>query len=83
MDETMYVVHSGSFPMGVSTDIRPLMEMAQDSVAKYTDPVEWDWQPDYAMKEKRLRLRYVSRRTGRWNSSDYYISTVKVLEAEK
>ncbi|MER5754377.1 hypothetical protein [Streptomyces sp. NPDC002088] len=76
---TTYVVHLAEYPAASSTDLNVVKGYGQQALEKSVGGLEYDWAPDPNFKS-RLRLRYLSADTGRWNSSNYYITTVPVLE---
>jgi hypothetical protein len=76
----VYVLAMSVGPDAVSTDLEMLQRRAEKKEEWRASEFKWERDP-YTGWTERLQLRYLSKDTGRWNKSGYYIDKVKVLDA--
>jgi hypothetical protein len=76
----MYVLAMSVGPVRVSTDLDALKALAEKRQAGAVLATEFKWDPDeYSKDAERVLLYHVSKATGKWNKSGYYIDKVPVL----
>lgn len=74
----LYVLALSVGPDAISADLELLKRRAEKKESWHAD--EFKWERDiYTKHAERLLLHHVSKDTGRWNKSGYYIDKVKVL----
>jgi hypothetical protein len=76
----VYVLALSVGPDAASTDLELLKRRAEKKEEWHASEFKWE-RDKYTGWTERLLLRYLSKDTGRWNKSGYYIDTVPVLEA--
>lgn len=78
----VYVLALSVGPDAVSTDLELLKRRAEKKEEWHASEFKWE-RDKYTGWTERLLLRYLSKDTGRWNKSGYYIDKVPVLEASE
>jgi hypothetical protein len=77
----VYVLAMSVGPVRVSTDLDALKALAEKRQAGAVLATEFKWDPDEWNKDaERVLLYHVSKATGKWNKSGYYIDKVPVLD---
>lgn len=74
----VYVLAMSVGPDAVGTDLELLKRRAEKKEEWCASEFKWE-RDKYTGWTERLLLRYVSKSTGRWNKSSYYIDKVEVL----
>jgi hypothetical protein len=67
-------------PVAAGADLEPLKAKAEKSEEWAATEFKWE-RDEHTGWTERLQLRYISKATGRWNKSAYYIDKVPVLDS--
>jgi hypothetical protein len=77
----VYVLAMSIGPIAVGSDLDTLKRRAEKEEKENASEFKWE-RDEWTGWTERLLLKYVSKSTGRWNKSRYFIDKVPVLDAE-